>query len=194
MKWALIAFAAFFALLLLLYFIARDRTVSVATKLALAGKHREAEDLIRGVIRDKGETAARLMALGSVLMNQNRLDEALAAFESARRLARRPATAMNNCAMALRKLGRRDEARQLLDDALRLEPNHFIALTNSCLVLAEMGLETEAFGRLERAEEIYQRYDPSQVKPWKPVLEECRQALPRAKGFPVVPLDSTRPG
>ena len=177
-KWVFIAFSALFALLLVLYFFIRDRRVAVATKLALAGKHREAEDLIRGALRDKGETEARLSTLGHVLMEQSRLEEALAAFEAARRLARRPANAMNNSAMALRKLGRLDEARQLLDDALQLDPNHFVALTNSCVLLAEMGLKAEAFDRLDRAEEIYQRHDPSHVKPWKPLLEECPTSPP----------------
>lgn len=193
MKWALILLVALIVLGFLLLWIARDRTLPAVARLALAGKHREAEDLLRSVICDKGETETRLTALGLLLMEQNRLDEALASFEAARRLARRPATAMNNCAMALKKLGRLEEARQLFDQALRLEPNHFIALANSCLLLAEMGHETEAFDRLDRAEDIYQRYDPSQVKAWKPLLEECRHALPRAQGFPVAPVNSPTP-
>lgn len=185
MRGVMFTLVALVALLFLFYLITRDRALIAAAKLALAGNHRDAEALLRTAIRDKGETETRLTALGLLLMEQDRLDEALATLEDARRLARRPATALNNCAMALKKLGRLDEARQRLDDALQLEPDHFIALTNSCLLLARMGLETQAFDRLDRAENIYQRYDPSQVKPWKPLLEECRQALPRAHGFPI---------
>jgi len=184
-KGVMIVLGALVALGILLLLITRDRTLPAVAKLALAGNHTEAEALLRRAIQEKGESERRLTALGVLLMEQNRLDESLAAFESARRLARRPATAMNNAALALKKLGRLDEARQLFDDALRLEPNHFIALTNSCLLLAEMGHETEAFDRLNRAEEIYARYDPSHVKPWKPLLEECRRALPRSHGFPI---------
>jgi tetratricopeptide (TPR) repeat protein len=189
MKWLGAVLIILLAFLLLLYSLNRDNAASAAAKLALAGKRREAEELIRGAIQAKGPTEQRLTVLGTLLLEQGRLDEALEQMEAARRLAKHPATALNNCATVLWKLGRRDESRQLLDEACSLEPQNLTALCNSCLLLAEMSLEVQAFDRLEQAEQIYERYDPSQVKHWKPLLEQCRKALPRAKGFPVTHVE-----
>jgi tetratricopeptide (TPR) repeat protein len=178
------------AILLMLLVLLRDKSVTLAAKLALAGKHAEAEQLIRETIRSKGETERRLTVLGLLLMDQNRLDESLVQFEAARRLAKHPGTAMNNCAMALWKLGRRDEALKLFEEACQREPSNFTAVCNCCLLFAELGRQTEAYERLEQAERIYERYDPKYLKNWTPLLERCRQAAPTARGFPVTLTDA----
>jgi hypothetical protein len=190
MKYVIGVLVAMVALLVVLYWVGRDRAVAQAAKLALAGKHGEAETVIRNVIGSKGANEQRLMVLGLLLMEQNRLEESLQQLQEAVRLAGRPGAAKNNCAMVLWKLGRREEAARLFDEACGLEPRNFVAVTNSCLLLAELGRETEAFDRLARAERLFEEYGRYHLSDWPPLLEECRKAVPTARGFPVVPSSS----
>jgi|SRR6185437_9538894 len=124
--------------------------------------------------------------LGLLLMEQNRLEESLQQMQEAQRLSKRSATAKNNCATVLWKLGRRDEAAQLFDEVCSAAPNNFAAVCNSCLILAELGREMPARERLQQAEQIFARYDLRYTKTWVPLLEECRKAVPPAQGFPVI--------
>jgi hypothetical protein len=186
MKYVMGALGVLVGLLVVLYWLGRDRAMTEAAKLALAGKHDEAETVIRNAIESKGATEQRLTVLGLLLMEQNRLEESLQHLQEAARLARRPGAAKNNCAMALWKLGRREEAARLFDEACGLEPHNFVAVTNSCLILAELGRETEAFDRLARAERLFEEYGRYHLGDWPPLLEKCRDAVPTARGFPVV--------
>ena len=127
-----------------------------------------------------------LTVLGLLLMEQNRLEESLQHLQEAQRLAKRPATANNNCALVLWKLGRREEAAKLFDEVCNQDPNNFTCVCNSCLLLAELGRETPARQRLQQAERIFARYDFQYTKSWVPLLDECRKAVPPARGFPVI--------
>jgi tetratricopeptide (TPR) repeat protein len=181
-----IALGVLVVLWVALFWLNRDPVLKTAAKLALAGKHSEAERLVRERIATKGPNEKRVTVLGLLLMEQNRLEEALCHLEEAQRLSTRPDTAKNNRAMVLWKLGRKDEAIALLDDVCRANPKNLTALCNSCLLLAEMGRETEAYERLEQAEQICERYDARYTKEWTAQLEKCRQAVPTARGFPVI--------
>jgi tetratricopeptide (TPR) repeat protein len=186
MKYVMGLLGVMVALLVVLYWVGRDRSVTEAAKLALAGKHGEAETMIRNAIGSKGANEQRLTVLGLLLMEQNRLEESLQQLQEAVRLSKRPGTAKNNCAMVLWKLGRREEAARLFDEACTLEPSNFVAVTNSCLILAELGRETEAFDRLGQAERLFEQFGQHRLKDWPPLLEKCREAVPTARGFPVV--------
>lgn len=174
-------------LYIVLHWFNRDPAVVAAAKLSLAGKHADAEAIIRKQIEATGANEQRLIVLGLLLMEQNRLDESLQQLQEAQKLSKRPATAKNNCAFVLWKLGRCDEAARLFDEVCGEEPNNFTAVCNSCLILAELGRETLAFGRLEQAEQLFERYDAKHTKHWVPLLEKCRNAIPMSQGFPVIP-------
>jgi tetratricopeptide (TPR) repeat protein len=177
---------ALVALLVVLYWAGRDRAVTEVAKLALAGRDGEAETVIRNAIQSKGANERRLTVLGLLLMEQNRLEEALQPLQEAVRLSKRPGTAKNNCGMVLWKLGRREEAAQFFDEARLLEPTNFVAVTNSCLILAELGREREAFDRLAEAERLFEQFGRHHLSDWRPLLEKCREAVPTARGFPVI--------
>lgn len=177
---------ALLVLLLVLLWWNRDPAIKAAAKLALAGRHAEAEAAIRKQIEAKGPNQRRLTVLGLLLMDQNRLEESLKRLQEAQRLAKRPATAKNNCATVLWKLGRREEAAALFDEVCAQDPNNFAAACNSCLILAELGQETRALDRLQNAERIFERYDFQYTKHWVPVLDQCRKAAGGSYGFPVV--------
>jgi Flp pilus assembly protein TadD len=186
MRYLMGAMVALLALLAVLLWWNRDPSIKAAAKLALAGKHTEAEALIRAEIEAKGPTERRLTVLGLLLMDQKRLEESLQVLQEAQRLAKQPATAKNNCAIVLWKLGRREEAAILVDEVCAQDPNNFTGVCNSCLILAELGRETPAVERLRQAERIFARYDFSHTKSWVPLLDECRKAVPAAQGFPVI--------
>lgn len=186
MKHFMMGVLALVGLFFLLLWWNRDPAVRAAAKLTQAGRHAEAEAMIRKRIEAKGPSEQRLTVLGLVLSEQNRLEEALQHLQEARRLARRPASAMNNCADVLWKLGCREEAAQLFEEACKRAPNDFGAACNCCLALAQLGREAQARERLQQAEQIFVRYDLRYTKTWVPLLEECRKAVPPAQGFPVV--------
>ncbi len=186
MKRFMMVLIAVIALLFVLLWWNRDPAVKAAAKLSLAGRHAEAEAVIRRRIEAKGPSEQRLTMLGMLLMEQNRLEESLQHMQEAQHRAKRPATAKNNCANVLWKLGRREEAAKLFDEVCSVAPNHFVAVCNSCLILAELGRETPARERLQQAEQIFARYDLRYTKTWVPLLEECRKAVPPAQGFPVI--------
>ena len=186
MKYLMIGAITLFVVFCGLLWWSRDPAIKAAAKLALAGRHGEAEAGIRAVIEAKGPNEQRLTVLGLLLMEQNRLEESLQHLQEARRLAKRPAAAKNNCALVLWKLGRREEAARLFDEVCDQDPNNLAAVSNSCLILAELGDEIRARQRLQQAEHIFARYDFQYTKTWVPLLDECRKAAPPAQGFPVV--------
>lgn len=66
-------------------------------------------------------------ALGMVLVNQERLDEALQHYEEALKIRKNYTKAHYNLGVALAKQGRLAEARHHFAEVLRLEPNHVAA-------------------------------------------------------------------
>ena len=170
-----------------------DKDIFIAAKLSRAGKHSEVEALVRTAIALKGPSEQRLTALGVALVEQNRLAEALSQFEAAQRMARKPADAKINVATVLWKLGRREEAMRLLEEVCRESPDNYTAICNSCLLLAELGLRTEAYDRLEQAERVFERHDLRYTRHLLPLLEECRKAVPTARGFPVTMTSAESP-
>ena len=173
-------------LFLLIHWLSRDKVIIAAARLALKKQHDQAIQLLRDHIARNGETTQRLDALGLLLLDSDRYEEALAQFDRSQAVSRKPGSADNNRAVALHKLGRTDQALGLLKGVIEREPDNFVSTCNYCLFLADAGREQEAFEQLERAEQIYERYDPKYLKAWTPLLEECRQKLPTAHGFPVI--------
>lgn len=186
LKYFVMFLIAVFALLVVLLWWNRDPAVKAAAKLSLAGRHAEAEAMIRRQIEAKGPNEQRRTMLGLLLMEQNRLEESLQQMQEALRFARRPANAKSNCATVLWKLGRREEAAKLFEEVCGQNPSNFFAVCNYCLTLAEMGHEAQARERLQQAEQIFARYDLRYTKTWVPLLEQCRKAIPPAQGFPVI--------
>jgi tetratricopeptide (TPR) repeat protein len=181
-------------LLVVMWWWQRDKAVVAAAKLAMAGRQDEAIDLLRRTIGTEGETSQRLNVLALLLHERERHAEALPLFERAEALA--PAGAerdavVNNRALALAKLGRTEEAIDLLRGVTERQPNDCAVACNLATTLADAGRETEAYEQLERAEQIYERYDERQIpQTWKAAIEACRERLPTARGFPVLPRDA----
>jgi tetratricopeptide (TPR) repeat protein len=191
MRWffigMMILLAVLFVLLGLLLFLHRDPVVKQAATLALADRHDEAIDLLRAHIKAKGETALRLNALGLLLMDRQRLEEALEQFRAAEKLGGQVNTAINNQAIALHKMDRLDEAIVLMKKVCAAAPLDALAACNMCHFLADAGREIEARDELERAEQILDRYDARQIPElWRSAIDECRNRLPTARGFPVI--------
>ena len=99
--------------------------------------------------------------LGLLLLEERRLDDAMAHFQAA--VAARPASpkAHVNLGVGLASLGRRDEAIAEYETAVRLDPRLPVAHYNLGLELAERGRLDEAMGRYEEAI----RLDPGYALP-----------------------------
>jgi len=86
-----------------------------------AGDYAEAERIFREVIRQQPESGAAYNNLGIALYDQGRLDEAIAAYETAINIEPR-ASRYNNLGNALRDLGRPEEAIEAYRTAIDLDP------------------------------------------------------------------------
>jgi len=89
--------------------------------------------------------------LGTSLLNQGNLNEAIQHFERALQLKPDSADAFNNLGGALSKQGKLDEAIQYYERALQLKPDDAEAHNNLGVALADQGKPNEAIQHYERA-------------------------------------------
>src|SRR5436309_5469605 len=113
-----------------------------------------------------GMVAARLLfrisnsaaAQGDHLVKQGRYQEALAHYERAIRLVRRPSYAWTSRGAAMRYLGRLDEALRCHENAIRLEPENEVAWCNLGTVYFKKGLLAKALDCYDKAIHIRPKY------------------------------------
>ena len=171
--------------------INHDPVLKQVAKLAIAEKYDEAIERLRDHIRNKGENAKRLNALGLLYLTQKQYPAALEQFERSAQLDPRAIDTTNNRAVALCKLGRTDEGLALMAELSRSHPKQLLIACNHSLLLADAGRETQAYEELERAETIVDRFHQGRLSGQSlKMMEECRQRLPTARGFPVIVRES----
>jgi Flp pilus assembly protein TadD len=98
------------------------------------------------------------VAHGDRLVKQGRYQEALAHYERAIRLLRRPSYAWTSRGVAMRYLGRLDEALRCHENAIRLDPENEVAWCNLGTVYFKKGLLGKALDCYDRAIKIRPRY------------------------------------
>ena len=110
----------------------------------------------------------RGMALGSALMHQGKLDEAIRQFQEAIRLKPDCADAHSNLGLAFARKGQFDEAIRQFQEALRLKPDYADAHNNLGLAFANKGQVDEAIRQYHEALRL------------KPAHADARHNLARA--------------
>lgn len=108
-------------------------------------KPRQAESVLRGILRANPDDYATWSNLGLAMLGQDRLDEAMECFERAKRLQPRLAVAHVNMGNLLVRLGRHAEAMEAFDQALEIDPQIPLARTNRALTLLHLGRFTEGW-------------------------------------------------
>ena len=97
-------------------------------------------------------------AQGDHLVKQGRYQEALAHYERAIRLVRRPSYAWTSRGVAMRYLGRLDEALRCHENAIRLDPENEVAWCNLGTVYFKKGLLAKALDCYDKAIKIRPKY------------------------------------
>jgi predicted O-linked N-acetylglucosamine transferase (SPINDLY family) len=121
-----------------------------AVALQQQGRREEAESAYRDILRQNPNRLV-YVNLGALLHEQDRLDEALAAFDAALALNPSYAEAQFNRGIILQQQGRLDAAIEAYQQALRLRPDYIEAATNAGIALQELGRLDEAAGAFEHA-------------------------------------------
>lgn len=98
------------------------------------------------------------VAQGDRLVKQGRYQEALAHYERAIRLVRRPSYAWTSRGVAMRYLGRIDEALRCHENAIRLDPENEVAWCNLGTVYFKKGLLAKALDCYDKAIKIRPKY------------------------------------
>ncbi len=98
------------------------------------------------------------VAQGDHLVKQGRYQEALARYERAIRLVRRPSYAWTSRGVAMRYLGRLDEALRCHENAIRLDPENEVAWCNLGTVYFKKGLLAKALDCYDKAIHIRPKY------------------------------------
>jgi tetratricopeptide (TPR) repeat protein len=93
----------------------------------------------------------RGIELGSALMDQGKLDEAIRQYQEAVRLKPDHANAHNNLGAALDEKGQTDEAIRQFQEAIRLKPDHAEAHNNLGIALGKKGQTDEAIRQFQEA-------------------------------------------
>ena len=102
-------------------------------------RHGAAADLIRKAVAAKPDFAEAHTNLGSALMGDGKLEEAVASYQRAAALGPELAEAHSNLGHALQALGRRDEAAEAFRRAIEIEPGSAKGHVDLAAVLLERG-------------------------------------------------------
>jgi Flp pilus assembly protein TadD len=81
--------------------------------------------------------------LGSIYLNEKKLDQALAEFEALSKRQTKPVGPLTMAGMILEQQNRRDEARKRYEEVLALDPHAATAANNLAWILAETGEELD---------------------------------------------------
>ncbi len=115
----------------------------------------EAEHFLQLALQDDPDNSEALYGMGSIYLQQQKTDEARAAFERVIRLPPRyPGTlpnAWNNLGLLSARQVRTDEAIQYFKQAMQLDPDHLIALQNLGNAFRQAKRPDDAKTTLERA-------------------------------------------
>jgi tetratricopeptide (TPR) repeat protein len=173
----------------------RNRT---AVDGVLAGSLRQAKQGdVDGAVQSlraamsESPSVRRAGALGQVLADAGRWEEAVDAYREARRLCPDQPIFTVNVAVALAKSGRAAEALPILEEARRVTPEEAGFAAAEAIALASLGRTDEAVEQHRQAKELMEAVPGVQrLDMWTlgTVLVECAKAVEEAstRGFPVV--------
>jgi len=122
-----------------------------ATKLQADGKHNEARQLVKNVLRENPDNINALNLMGSICMAQNLYSDAEAFLRKAVGLAPDFAVAWTVLSASLKEQGNLEEAVEALEKALSLEPRNADWHSQLGILLMIWGKEERALVSLERA-------------------------------------------
>jgi protein O-GlcNAc transferase len=128
-----------------------DQLVSSAFRANEAGRHREAAELCRKVLRTRPKHYLALQILGVAAFKCGAVEESLQCFEKAVVVEPQVADGFNNLGNVLVELGRFDAAAANLAKAVELNPNSADAFNNLGRAYAEMGRYDEAVAATQSA-------------------------------------------
>lgn len=138
-----------------------------------AGNAQEAEKLLKRAVRIRIETAPAWLTLGVIYMDQERLDEALAALTQATLYDPRNARARNFLGVVAGRKGWLDAAQDQLRKALEIDPNYGDANYNLALFYLERKPPA-----IELARRHYQRALELGAQPDKDIEKMLNSAAP----------------
>jgi protein O-mannosyl-transferase len=115
------------------------------------GFWKDSEALFRHAIAVTGDNALACNNLGTALVSQGKLDEAVSVLRKAERLSPDDASVQDNLGAALARLGQLDEAIIHLRKAIRLNPAHAGAHNDLGAALGQQGRLDEAIEQLQLA-------------------------------------------
>jgi tetratricopeptide (TPR) repeat protein len=123
-----------------------------------AGLYVDTKSLWQGTLQRNPESWLAHNHLGGLLLNEGKVEEAMAHFQKAVELQPDFAESQNMLGSALITLGRLDEAAARFQKAFELEPRSAVALYNLGVVASAKGLPDQAIQLYQRALEIQPRY------------------------------------
>ncbi len=129
-----------------------DIQLAKAQLLALAEQHDDALKLYDKALRDRPDSERAALTRAELLLNMDRLDEAVAAYAEAARRFPKSAMSLNAYGYTLAdRTDRYDEAEKLIRKALRYNPDSPAIIDSLGWVLFKLGRHEEALVELERA-------------------------------------------
>ena len=139
-----------------------------------AGNHKDAEALLKRAVQQRIETAAAWMTLGLIYMDEDRLDEALAALTQATLYDPKDSRARNYLGVVMGRKGWYDAAQDELRKALELNPRYTDANYNLAAFYLERNPPAIELARRHyyRAIELGAEADPEMEKRLKSVASK----------------------
>lgn len=122
------------------------------------GRLNEAERLCRMEMTLQRSNAALILALGQILVDRGRFEEAMDWYRQAERAGLASAELYASIGLAYHALGERDNARRELRHAIEIDPNEMEFWTRLGFVLSEQGQHLEA-GLLMRERAVRQPHE-----------------------------------
>ena len=118
------------------------------------GKYEESEEEIKKCIKLDSKCAGGFEELGRILLKQNKLNEALEAYENLIILTPDDFTGYYKKGNCYYKLGMRKEAVEYFKKSIELKPDNYKSYFNMAVALDEMGSRNEAIEMFNKAIEI----------------------------------------
>jgi hypothetical protein len=193
--WSMIAFSA--SMFVGIFAFIALRAKGTSDFVALGALHRAKQGDVDGAVQSlraamsEAPSAARAGAMGKVLADAGRWEEAADANREALRLYPEEPLFTVNLALALTKIGRAAEALPILEAARRATPEEAGCAAAEAIALAALGRADEAAEQHRQAKELVEAVPGVQrLDMWTlgTVLVECANAVQEAstRGFAVV--------